>query len=162
MTRTLTRRAVFLLALAFAFFQPLTLLPAQENSSRTTKKGADSLDDFAGTWEGKCKDGATFVVVVLQINANHLDGTVSIGNMNGDHSGACMSVLAPPVPEHAQKISDATARQNTLSFDGSKRPDGSFARFELKETGLNEAQLKLLNTPVEEHPWQLVRVQEPK
>ena len=68
-------------------------------------------------------------------------------------------VLAPPVPEHAQKISKPVVKQNVLSFEGSEHPDGTFARFELKQTGINKAELRLLGTPVADHPWQLVKVQ---
>jgi hypothetical protein len=49
-----------------------------------------------------------------------------------------------------------------VSFRGSQRPDGRFTRFELRQTALDKAELKLLETPVEEHPWQLVKVQKPE
>ncbi len=109
MTKALTQQITLLLALALAsvFLPPAA---AQERSTLDTKKGADSLDRFAGTWEGKCQDGATFVVVVLQVNGTQLEGTISIGNMGGDHNGACVSVSDPPVPEHAQKINEASAQ----------------------------------------------------
>lgn len=158
MTVALTHRPIFFLAFAF-------LLSAATHASRAQSaltEGGDSLQTFAGTWEGKCQDGATFIVVVLKLNGNQLEGTVSIANMNGNHSGACVSVLAPPLPEHAQKISEAIVKQNTLSFHGSKRQNGSFAQFEMKQTDLDKAQLKLLETPVEDHPWQLVKVQKPQ
>ena len=158
MTVALTHRAIFLLAFAF-------LLSAATYASRdqsALKEGGDSLQRFAGTWEGKCQDGATFVVIVLQVKGTHLEGTVSIGNMNGDHSGACVSVSDPPAPEHAQKITDAIVKQNILSFIGSKRPNGTVAQFELIRTDLDKAQLKLMDTPVEDHPWQLVKVQKPQ
>ena len=158
MTKALTHRVALLLALAFVFLQPGA---AQERSTLDTKKDADSLDRFAGTWEGKCKDGATFVVIVLHLNGTQLEGTISIGNMNGDHNGACISVSDPPVPEHAQKINEASAQQNILSFKGSTRPDGTFSRFELTQTESDKAELKLLDTPVAEHPWHLVRVHRP-
>lgn len=128
-------------------------------SAQQPKSDQDSLAKFAGTWEGKCQDGRTFVVLTLRVIEQQAGGTVSIGNMHGDDEGACMSVTAPPLPEHAQQISDAVAHQNTLSFNGSKRPDGSFARFELVKTGPGKAELKLLNTPVEKHPWPLVNSQ---
>ena len=147
-----------ILALAFVFLQPAA---AQERFTLDSKKGADSLDRFAGTWEGKCQDGATFVVIVLHLTGSQLEGTISIGNMGGDHNGACVSVSDPPVPEHAQKISDASAQQNILSFKGSTRPDGTSSRFELKQTESDKAELKLFDTPVADHPWQLVRVQKP-
>jgi pimeloyl-ACP methyl ester carboxylesterase len=126
------------------------------------KDGGASLQKFVGTWEGKCQDGATFVVVDLQPNGAQLRGTVSIGNMQGDNTGACLMVLAPPSPEHSQKISSTSAEHNVLSFNGAKRPDGTFARFEIKETGEGKGELKLLDTPVADHPWQLVRVRKPK
>lgn len=77
--------------------------PAQDKTGLATKEKQDSPEKFAGTWEGKCQDGATFVVVGLQLNKAQLEGTVSIGNMQGDNTGACLMVLAPPVPEHAQR-----------------------------------------------------------
>ena len=158
MSKALTHQITLLLTLALVFLHPAA---AQERSTLDTKKGADSLDRFAGTWEGTCQDGATFVVIILHVNGDQLEGAVSIGNMSGDRKGACVSVSDPPVPEHAQKITGASAQQNTLSFKGSKRPDGSFARFELTPTESDKAELRLLETPVENHPWQLVRVQKP-
>jgi hypothetical protein len=71
-------------------------------------------------------------------------------------------VLAPPSPEHSQVISSTSAEQNILSFNGAKRPDGTFARFELKETGEAKGELKLLDTPVADHPWQLVKPRKPE
>lgn len=137
----------------------LSTQPAQDKTGLAAKEKEASPEKFAGTWEGKCQDGATFVVVGLQLNEAQLEGTVSIGNMQGDNTGACLMVLAPPVPEHAQKISEPVVKQSVLSFEGSKHPDGTFARFELKLTGINKAELRLLGTPVADHPWQLVKVQ---
>lgn len=158
MTRILTWGTIFLLTFVLWQIAPLHVLAnPQQDVQRNDDK--DSIQMFTGTWEGKCQDGRTFVVLVLQSTDNQIGGTVSIGNMHGDHDGACMLVTAPPVPEHAQKIGHASAKQNILSFHGSERPDGTFTRFELKETERDKAELKLLDTPVEEHPWQLVRVQ---
>jgi hypothetical protein len=123
-----------------------------------TDRAKEPMQKFVGTWEGKCQDGRTFVVLVLRSTGDQVSGNVSIANMHGDDEGACMLVTAPPVPEHAQKISDATADQNVLSFHGSARDDGTLARFELKATEQNKAQLKLFNTPVEKHPWELVKI----
>ena len=117
-----------------------------------------SLARFAGTWRGECEDGRTFVVVALKQDGPQMGGAVSMGNMHGDDEGACMLVLAPPVPEHARNVSDPTVKQNTLSFNGSKRP-GTPTRFELTLLGNSEAQLKLLGSPVENHPWQLSKAQ---
>ena len=119
----------------------------------------DSLSKFAGTWKGTCQDGRTFVVLTLRLNHDQLDGTVSIGNMHGDDEGACMPVTAPPVSEHAQQISHAAVANDVLSFTGSQRPDGSFTHFELRQTDEDKAGLKLLNTPVEKHPWLVVKTQ---
>jgi hypothetical protein len=139
------------------------LAPGSTQESRDgVKDGGASFQKFVGTWESKCQDGATFVVVDLQLDAAQLEGTVSIGNMQGDNTGACLMVLAPPSPEHSQKISSASAKQDILSFNGAKRPDGTFARFELKEMGEGKGELKLLDTPVADHPWQLVKPRKPK
>jgi hypothetical protein len=158
MTRTLCRRTIFLLAFALP---PIALLRASplQQQSLDADRAKDSFAKFAGTWEGKCQDDRTFVVVALRANGRQLEGTVSIGNMHGDDEGACMLVTAPPVPEHAQKINDAALKNGVLLFHGSARPDGSYSRFELKETGRDSAELKLLDTPVAKHPWQLVKVQ---
>jgi hypothetical protein len=144
------------LARKIALLSPLLLLQIVVPSAFANPD--DSLSKFAGTWKGTCQDGRTFVVLTLQVNQDQLDGTVSIGNMHGDDEGACMQVSAPPVPEHAQKISHAGIANNVLSFTGSQRPDGSFTQFEFKQTEQERADLKLLNTPVEKHPWQLVKV----
>jgi len=116
-------------------------------------------DRFSGTWEGKCQDGRPFVIAAFQQNGTQWQGSVSIANMHGDNEGACMLVLAAPSPEHAQQISDAVIQQSTLSFKGAKRQDGTFARFEMKLTDANHAELRLMNTPVAEHPWLLERNQ---
>lgn len=137
----------------------LSTQPAQDKTGLAAKEQGDSPEKFVGAWEGKCQDGETFVVVALRFSEAQLEGTVSIGNMQGDNTGACLMVLAPPVPEHAQKISKPVVKQNVLSFEGSEHPDGTFARFELKQTGINKAELRLLGTPVADHPWQLVKVQ---
>ena len=139
------------------------LAPRSTQESRDgIKGGGASLQNFVGVWEGKCQDGATFVVVDLQLNGAQLGGTVSIGNMQGDNTGACLMVLAQPSAEHSQNISSTSAEQNILSFNGAKRPDGAFARFEMKETGEGKGELKLLDTPVADHPWQLVKTGKPE
>ena len=145
------------LARKIALLSPLLLLQIVVASSFANPD--DSLSKFAGTWKGTCQDGRTFVVLTLQVNQDQLDGTVSIGNMHGDDEGACMLVTAPPVPEHAQKVSHAAVANGILSFNGSQRPDGTPTLFELKQTEEAKADLKLLNTPVEKHPWLLLKAQ---
>jgi hypothetical protein len=142
---------IFLLGLTALYYSAAAQQPNQA-----------SLSQFAGTWQGQCQDGRTFVVLAVQLRGNQLDGTVSIGNMHGDDEGACMLVTALPTPEHAQKISNVAANGNVLSFNGSKRPDGTPTRFELTETAPDKAELKLLDTPVEKHPWLLVKSQKPE
>jgi len=145
------------LARKIALLSPLLLLQVVLASAFAHPD--DSLSKFAGTWKGTCQDGRTFVVLTLQANQDQLDGTVSIGNMHGDDEGACMLVTAPPVPEHAQKVGHAAVANGVLSFHGSQRPDGTPTLFELKQTEEGKADLKLLNTPVEKHPWPLVKAQ---
>jgi hypothetical protein len=154
LTRSLIRNVT-----PFAVFAFLLLALTAARPSANTPPGQDSLAKLAGTWKGTCQDGGTFVVLDLQLNGNQLVGSVSIGNMHGDDEGACMLVTAPPVPEHAQKISDAHPEHDAVLFNGSKRPDGSFVRFELKQTAADKAELQLLGTPVEQHPWLLAKVQ---
>lgn len=139
-------------ALTFSFLQ-------SQPDKHSPSPEVMSLAKFAGTWRGECQDGRTFVVVALKQEGAQMGGTVSIGNMHGDDEGACMLVLAAPVPEHAQNVSDSVVKQNTLSFNGGKRPDGTPTRFELTLVGNSVAQLKLLGSPVENHPWQLAKAQ---
>ena len=159
MTRTLTRSMIFSLALILSPMASLYAGTKQEPSAAEAIKAKGFLATLAGTWEGKCQDGRIFVVVILEVNKSQVGGTVSIGNMHGDDAGACMLVTAPPVPEHAQKIAETVIEHDTVSFRGSQRPDGRFARFELRQIAPDKAELKLLDTPVEEHPWHLVKVQ---
>ena len=155
MTLPLSRSALCILALALFSNLPLLHLSAQ------SAKTKDSILKYAGTWEGKCQDGRTFVVLALYPEGDRLAGTVSIGNMHGDDEGACMLVTAPPAPEHALKVGEAVAHNDFLSFAGSQSSDSKPVRFEFKEIDQNKADLKLLNTPVEQHPWTLERVQRP-
>ena len=158
----------------FALILALTLFSPEPNSAqdflevrglavlRQTVIGnaasdSDSVEKFVGTWEGKCQDDRTFVIVSLKENEKQLTGTVSIGNMHGDDAGACMLVLAPPSPEHAQTVSDGVVKGNTLSFHGPKRPDGTSSSFELILSDKGRAELKLMGTPVADHPWELTR-----
>jgi hypothetical protein len=159
MTKSPARSMIFSIALTLSPMASLHAWPNQEPSTAEANKAKDSPAKLAGTWEGKCQDGRIFVVLVVEVNESHVGGTVSLGNMHGDDAGACMLVTAPPLPEHAQKIGEAVAEHNTVSFRGSRRPDGKCARFELKQIAPDKAELKLLDTPVEEHPWQLVKVQ---
>jgi hypothetical protein len=145
------------LARRIALLSPLVVLQIVVASAFANPDG--SLSKFAGTWKGTCQDGRTFVVLTLQLNQDQLNGTVSIANMHGDDEGACMLVTAPPAAEHAQAISHAAVANDVLSFNGSERPDGSFTHFELRQTDQGKADLKLLNTPVEKHPWPLVKEQ---
>lgn len=157
MTRALLHRTVRLLALAFL---QVAAAPTWAAPELSTAESIDSPERFAGTWEGGCQDGATSIVIVLRAAGSQLKGRVSIGNMQGDHNGAWVSVLAPPAPEHAHKITEAIVKQNIRSSNGSQRPNGTFAQFELSQTESNKAQHQLLDTPVEGHSRQLVRVQE--
>jgi hypothetical protein len=162
LTGTLTRSMLFAIVWTLFPIASVYALPNQESSPAAASEAKDSLAKLAGTWEGKCQDGRTFVVVVLEVNEGKVGGTVSIGNMHGDDVGGCLLVTAPPAPGHAQRIGDAAVEHNTVSFRGSQRPDGRFVRFELREIAPGKAELKLLGTPVEEHPWQLVKVQKPE
>ena len=158
----------------FALILALTLLTPEPNSARnflgvrdfavlrqtvTGHAASDngSLENFVGTWEGKCQDDRTFVILSFKENEKQLAGTVSIGNMHGDDAGACMLVLAPPSPEHAQTIGDGVVKGNTLSFHSAKRPDGTFSSFEMILSEKDRAQLKFMGTPVADHPWELTR-----
>ena len=159
MTRTLASKII--LSLVFAS-SPTLLLFARDNQDQSKAKPDGPKADaakLAGTWKGECQDGRTFVIVVLNASGNDITGSVSIGEMHGDDEGACMLVKAPPVPVHAQTISQASADQSVLSFRGSARPDGSYTKFEFRQTEQNKAELKLLGTPVEKHPWHLARVE---
>jgi len=128
---------------------------------RGQQTNAKSGPGLAGNWEGKCQDDRTFVVLALQTAGNQFSGTVSIANMHGDDEGACMIVTAAPSPAHALKISDVVAGHETLSFRGVEPSNASSVQFELKQIAPDRAELKLLHTPVEKHPWLLVRVQRP-
>lgn len=150
-----THRVILSRALSCLLCAPL--LAAAQQPSKT-----DSLARFAGTWEGKCQDGRTFVVLTLQPVGDQMAGAVSIANMHGDDEGACMLVKDPPTPEHAQKITHACVEDAVLSFQGALQPNGKSPRFELKETGRGQGELKLLDTPVEQHPWILVKKEKPE
>lgn len=158
MTLPLARGIFSLLALALLPHAPLHPSSSPEQSNPQRDEAKDTILKYAGTWEGRCQDGRTFVVLDLRVEGNQIGGTVSIGNMHGDDEGACMLVTAPPVPEHAQRISGVALHNGVLSFDGSQRADGRVTHFEFRQADQNKADLKLRNTPVEQHPWSLEKV----
>lgn len=157
MTFPLPRKIVSIIA--FALFPALSFSPLQSMAQSIASK--DTIQKYAGRWESKCQDGRAFVVVDLRADGSRVNGTVSIGNMHGDDEGACMLVTAPPTPEHALKISQSVVHSDILSFAAAQSSDGKLLHFEFKETGQNKADLKLLGTPVEQHPWPLERLQRP-
>ena len=109
------------------------------------------MTSFAGTWKGICQDGNPFVILSLKVSGRDLVGDISIANMHGDN-GQCASVIDPPSPQHAMKISSAKLEGKTLSFDGSPN-----ARFQMSLDGTQTAKLKFLGTPVEDTPWQITK-----
>ena len=138
---------------------PLHLSSAPAPNAQTNASN-DALMKYAGRWESKCQDGRTFVVVDLRPDGNEINGSVSIGNMHGDDEGACMLVTAPPVPEHALKIGQASLHNGVLDFTASQATSGKPLHFEFKQSGQDKADLKLLGTPVEQHPWPLEKVRQ--
>jgi hypothetical protein len=111
----------------------------------------EGLSSFVGTWRGICQDGNPFVILSCKVNGRDLTGDISLANMNGDN-GQCTTVIDPPSPQHAMKISGVKVEGKTLSFQGSPK-----ARFEMSLAGAQTAKLKFLGTPVEDTPWQLTR-----
>jgi len=59
------------------------------------------------------------------------------------------------------KIGEAVAHNGILSFAGLPSTANKPLRFEFTQIDQNNADLKLLNTPVEQHPWTLERVRRP-
>jgi hypothetical protein len=111
--------------------------------------GGDTLSSFSGTWRGTCLDGNVFVILNLKVTEKDLAGDIGIANMNGDN-GQCNTVIDPPGPAHAMKITGAHLDGKTLSFQGSPQ-----ARFEMSLAGDQSAKLKFLAMPVEDSPWEL-------
>lgn len=156
MTFPLPRRIVSILALAV--FPALSFSPMQLTAQSNAAN--DTMQKYSGRWESKCQDGRTFVVVDLLAEGSQLNGTVSIGNMHGDNEGACMLVTAPPTPDHALKIGEATMHNGILDFSASQPTVSKALHFEFKQTGPEKADLKLLGTPVEQHPWPMEKVRQ--
>jgi hypothetical protein len=89
----------------------------------------EALSSFAGTWRGICHDGNPFVILSLKVSGTNLTGDISMANMNGDN-GQSTTVIDPPSPQHAMKISGVKVGGKTLSFEGSPK-----ARFEMSLAG---------------------------
>jgi len=128
------------------------LEPAKQWAQERGQDGS-SLKPFAGTWKGTCADGKEFVVLTLNWDGTGLGGTIRLANMHGD-GGQCATVVDPPSPEHAMKISDVQLRGKALGFRGSAN-----AEFEMTLAGADRARLKFMGTPVEDNPWELKKAQ---
>ena len=110
------------------------------------------MKPFLGTWKGICTDGGEFIILKFGPSGSDLSGTVSIANMGGAN-GQCATVNDPPTDEHAMKLHDIQLHGKTLAFKGSGQ-----TAFEMSILSQDEATLKFLGTPVENHPWKLKRV----
>ena len=113
-------------------------------------RSADSRA-FVGHWKAVCADGKEFVLLDLVANGTGIGGTISLGNTGGEE-GQCAYVVNPPNPQHAMKITDAAVKESTLHFRGAGRMD-----FEMRLKNNDQAELKFMGTPVEDHPWVLRR-----
>jgi hypothetical protein len=143
-TKAIAATVSFLMASLLAQFTP------QKAPDRSRDDNA--FKDFLGTWKGRCADGKEFVVLILSQTGPDLAGTISLGNFEGA-DGQCTTVVNPPTPEHAMKVTEVKFRGAVLAFKGRQG-----AEFEMTVDAPN-AKLKFLGTPVENNPWQLRRAQ---
>jgi len=60
-------------SLLLVFFAGLTLAPLI-GSAQQPQPSSNGLAKFAGTWEGTCQDGRTFVAIVLRLSGGQLVG----------------------------------------------------------------------------------------
>jgi hypothetical protein len=79
--------------------------------------GGDTLSSFSGTLRGTCLDGNVFVILNLKVTEKDLAGDIVIANMNGD-KGQCNTVIDPPGPAHAMKITGRAFGRQDAQFPG--------------------------------------------
>jgi hypothetical protein len=144
-SKTLGASADLQFLLATFFAAPLSQMAQERGRDRAPVR----VSSFVGTWKGVCADGKEFVILTLNQNGADIGGTVSIANIRGE-AGQCATVVNPPSPEHAMKISDAQVQGTVLAFKASQR-----AEFQMTLVGAESALLKFLGTPLEDKPWEL-------
>lgn len=134
----------------------LNCVPPMASQERRQPGSDDAaLHRFQGTWKGVCADGKDFVVVILtQIEAGGLGGTVRLANMRGGDDGQCATVVDPPSEKHALAVTDAKLSGSTITFRGGKRTEFAMSL----QNGM-DAHLRFIGTASEDHPWKLRKAQ---
>jgi hypothetical protein len=96
---------------------------------------------FAGTWEAKF-NGTVFVVLKIHTNGE-ITGSMTNFNLNVDEDGNISGAEAQAGESPIQKTK---AQDDSLTFEWNADPSEPALKFELKATGTQEAQLKVLDT----------------
>jgi len=98
-------------------------------------------EKFAGTWEGGF-NGSVFVVLKIHINGE-ITGSMSNFNLEVDEKG---NVSSAEAIDGESPILKTRAQDDSLTFEWNTDPKEAPLKFELKATGAQAAQLRLLDT----------------
>lgn len=114
------------------------------------------LQQFAGTWEAKFKD-KVFQTLKLEKRDGKLTGTMSRGNIAVNDQGELTNA---EVLEGESTIVEAKAVLGVLLFTTKRNDEEETSQFEMKLTGVDEAELTFVGIPESSvvKPWKLQRV----
>ena len=102
-------------------------------------------EKYAGTWEAKSKDT---VFLVLKIAAGEkISGSMRAGKVHMDDKGELLEVTPPE--EQESPIFFAHVEDGKLVFNCQDNDDDSVLQFELKLTGENAGELRIVD---KDHP----------
>ena len=126
---------------------------AQEN--KPSGKEAD-LQAYVGTWQAKLND-KVFQTIRLENSQGKITGNVSRGNVVLNDDGELVSA---EVLEGTDPIVDAKAGLGVLHLTIKPKDKDASNQFEMKLTGANTAELRIVGIPDAEEikPWTLERV----
>ncbi len=141
--------------LATLFLLLVTCLAVSGFSFQVTQPAKPDAkpEQFVGTWHAKFK-GKTFLTIKLENKSGKLTGTVGHGNVSMNDAGELTEAeeLEGSDPIEEAKITGEILRI-TLKEGDSKETD----QFEMKVTGDDQAEIRMLAPPGVTAPWKMER-----
>lgn len=119
-------------------------------ASLALAQNADAQKRFAGTWEAKLKDK---VICTIKLEAGEiLSGVVEDCSFNVNEQGDLIEPDASQSDDQPSPILDPKIDGDKLSFAINEEGDDQPLKFELKLTGANQAELRIVSAPMPVKP----------
>jgi hypothetical protein len=130
-------------------------LKFKQSKVQVTQPSNADLQQFVGTWQARFKD-KIFEIIKLEKQQGKLTGTASLGEIQLDKDGELTSAHET---DASDPIVEATVTGGILRITTKESSSQETTQFEIKLTGTDQAELRMLTPPeiTAPKPWKLVR-----